>query len=195
MKTVIGLFDRYADAQAVANDLSMEGFDRNNISVMANNATGEYSEHVTTDAAGDGAGVGATTGTVVGGTLGVLAGLGALAIPGIGPVIAAGPLLAGLAGAGIGALAGGIVGALVDAGIPEEDAHYYYEGVRRGGTLVTAAVNDADAGRASAIMSRHGAVDVRERSSQWRERGYTGYDPNAEPYTEAEIRRERELYM
>ena len=191
MKTVVGLFDRYSDAQAVSNDLVAAGFDSNNISVMANNATGEYNDHVE----GDGAGVGATTGTVVGGTLGVLAGLGALAIPGIGPVIAAGPLLAGLAGAGVGALAGGIVGALVDAGIPEEDAHYYYEGVRRGGTLVSAAVNDADADRAASIMNRHGAVNVRERSAAWRERGYTGYNPDAAPYTEEEIRREREYYL
>ncbi len=194
MKTVVGLFDRYSDAQAVSNDLVAAGFDSNNISVMANNATGEYNDHVD-HVEGDGAGVGATTGTVVGGTLGVLAGLGALAIPGIGPVIAAGPLLAGLAGAGVGALAGGIVGALVDAGIPEEDAHYYYEGVRRGGTLVSAAVNDADADRAASIMNRHGAVNVRERSAAWRERGYTGYNPDAAPYTEEEIRREREYYL
>lgn len=191
MKTVVGLFDRYSDAQAVSNDLSSAGFNTSNISVMANNATGEYDEHVETN----GAGVGATTGTVVGGTLGVLAGLGAIAIPGIGPVIAAGPLLAGLAGAGVGALAGGIVGALVDAGIPEEDAHYYYEGVRRGGTLVTVAVEDADADRAASIMNRHGAVNVRERSTGWRERGYTGYNPSAEPYTSDEIRREREYYL
>lgn len=191
MKTVVGLFDRYSDAQAVANDLAAAGVDRNNISVVANNTTGEYTEHVETD----GAGVGATTGTVVGGTLGVLAGLGAIAIPGIGPVIAAGPLLAGLAGAGVGALAGGIVGALVDAGIPEEEAHYYYEGVRRGGTLVTAAVNDMDADNAANIMNRHGAVNVRERSTGWRERGYTGYDPAADPYTAEDIRRERGYYM
>jgi len=191
MKTVIGLFDRYSDAQAVSNDLASSGVDRNNISVMANNATGEYNEHVETD----GAGVGATTGTVVGGTLGVLAGLGALAIPGIGPVIAAGPLLAGLAGAGVGALAGGIVGSLVDAGIPEEDAHYYHEGVRRGGTLVTAAVDDANADSAASIMNRHNAVNVRERSAGWRERGYTGYSADSAPYTDEEIRREREYYM
>jgi len=194
MKTVVGLFDRYADAQAVANDLDAAGFDRNNISVVASNATGEYDEYVTTGDS-DGAGVGATTGAVVGGTLGVLAGLGAFAIPGIGPVIAAGPLLAGLAGAGVGALSGGILGALVDAGVPEEEAQYYTEGVRRGGTLVSAAVNDADADRAAAIMNRHGAVDIRERTSAWRERGWTGYDPNAEPYTVEDIRRERGYYM
>lgn len=191
MKTVVGLFDRYQDARDVANALSEAGFDANNISVVANNVTGEYTEHVESD----GAGVGATTGTVVGGTLGVLAGLGAIAIPGLGPVIAAGPLLAGLAGAGVGALTGGILGALVDAGIPEEEAQYYYEGVRRGGTLVTAAVNDADADRAAGIMNRMGAVNVRERSSQWRERGWTGYDPAADAYTAEDIRRERGYYL
>jgi hypothetical protein len=194
MKTVVGLFDTYSEAQSVASDLAAAGVTRDNVSVIANNSTGEYSQHAQTGDANDGAAVGATTGTVVGGTLGILAGLGAFAIPGIGPVIAAGPLLAGLAGAGVGALAGGLVGALVDAGIPEEDAHYYYEGVRRGGTLVTAAVQDADADRVSGIMSQHGAIDIKERSTGWQERGYTGYDPNAAAYTADEIAREREYY-
>jgi len=194
-KTVVGLFDTTAEAQSVVQELINSGFERNDISLVANNARGEYSAAREVGATGsstaEGAGAGAVGGGVLGGVFGLLVGVGALAIPGIGPVLAAGPLAAALGaagastlvGAGIGAATGGIVGALVGAGIPKEDAGFYAEGVRRGGTLVLVKSSDDMAQRAYDAMRRYGAVDVDERSESWRSSGWKGFDSNAEPYT------------
>jgi hypothetical protein len=125
MKTVVGTYDNIQTAYAVANDLISAGYSRNDISVIANDAKNEYAPYVGTTTAttvdtGDDVAKGAGIGAALGGLGGLLVGLGALAIPGVGPVIAAGPLLAALTGAGVGAVTGGIVGALVDMGIPDE---------------------------------------------------------------------------
>ena len=193
-KTVVGLFDSFSEAQNVVQELVDRGLPRDRISLVANDARGEYSKIYKAREAGatESAGAGAVGGGVLGGVLGLLVGLGALAIPGIGPVIAAGPLAAALGsagataavGAGIGAVSGGLLGALVGAGIPEEDANYYAEGVRRGGTLVMATADDAMANTAYSIMRSHGAVDIRTRGDQWRQSGWNRFDPNAGPYEE-----------
>ncbi len=192
-KTVVGLFDTFTAAQNVAQELVNAGFQRNDISLLASDRSGEYSRTVggTESAAGEGAAAGAVGGGVLGGTLGLLVGVGALAIPGIGPVLAAGPLAAALGtaaagtlvGAGVGAATGGVLGALVGAGIPEADAGFYAEGVRRGGTLVIVKASDDMANRAYDIMQRYGAVDVDKRDAEWRASGWTRFDENAEPYT------------
>jgi heat induced stress protein YflT len=195
-KTVVGLFDTFAEAQHVVQDLVNTGFRREDISLLANDARGEYQNYRTvgedtTSAAAEGAGAGAVGGGVLGGVLGLLVGVGALAIPGIGPVLAAGPLAAALGtagastlvGAGIGAATGGLIGALVGAGIPEEDASFYAEGVRRGGALVMVKTSDELAQSAYDTLRSHGAVDVDERSGAWRQSGWTGFNPNAEPYS------------
>ena len=106
-----------------------------------------------------------------------LLGWALLAIPGIGPIVAAGPLVAALTGAGIGAVAGGLIGALTDVGVPEEEAGYYAEGVRRGGTLVTINAEDSMADQAIDILEDHNAVDVEQRASAWKQSGWTGYSP------------------
>jgi len=108
----------------------------------------------------------ALTGGVVGGAAGLAASLMALSIPGIGPIVAAGPLVAMLSGAGAGAMAGGLIGALTDAGVPEENANYYAETVRRGGALVTVKVDESRADRAAEIMRVNGAIDLDERVSR-----------------------------
>src|SRR5690606_32970874 len=126
---------------------------------------------------------GAVTGGVVGGLTGVLLGLGVLAIPGFGPVLAAGPLVAGLAGAGIGAAVGGLVGALVSWGVPQEEAELYAESVRRGSTLVGLKADDDRVQQAVNIMNNHGPVDVQRRSEYWRATGWSGYDPDATAWT------------
>ena len=141
-----------------------------------------------------GAAAGAVTGGVVGGAAGLAASLMGLAIPGIGPIIAAGPIVATLSGAGVGAVAGGLIGGLTDMGVSKSDAEYYAESVRRGGALVTVRADDTRADRAAEIMREHGAVDIEQRAEQWRQRGWTGWNDKADPYTTADLDRDRDLY-
>ena len=141
-----------------------------------------------------GAATGAVTGGVVGGAAGLAASLMGLAIPGIGPIIAAGPIVATLSGAGVGAVAGGLIGGLTDMGVSKTDAEYYAESVRRGGALVTVRADDTRAERAAEIMREHGAVDIERRAEQWRQRGWTGWNDQAQPYTPEDIDRDRDLY-
>jgi uncharacterized protein (TIGR02271 family) len=180
-KTVIGTYTTMETAVAVVNDLVDAGFPRNAISVIANDPDHKYAAYVDHDTSADGAAAGAGIGAVVGGVGGLLLGLGALAIPGIGPVIAAGPLAATLAGAGVGAVAGGIIGALVNMGVPKESAEAYAESVRRGDVLVAAQVPDNQADQATRIMKRQGLVDIERQTQDWRASGWKGFDANATP--------------
>jgi len=197
-RTVVALYDDFRDASRAVQDLTQSGFSRSNISLVAGDPRGEYGRylgttetgaHMETSDVAEGAGVGAGVGAVLGGLGGLLVGLGALTIPGIGPVIAAGPLaaaLSGLAGAGVGAVAGGVagglLGAMADLGIPEEPASYYAEGVRRGGSLVTVRTPDEMANRAVDILNSHHPVDLNQRVSEWRSSGWAGFDQSADPY-------------
>jgi hypothetical protein len=191
IRTLSALFDNYDDASAAVRKVEAAGVPHADISIVASNEGERYSHHAatttntTTDttAAGtgetahksaDGAGAGASVGTVLGGGAGLLTGLGLLAIPGVGPVVAAGWLVATLTGAGVGAAAGGILGSLTGAGLSEEEAHSYAEGVRRGGTLVTVRADDATADRVASILREHGSVDMDERAQNWRNEGWTG---------------------
>ncbi|HET7670660.1 MAG TPA: YsnF/AvaK domain-containing protein [Burkholderiales bacterium] len=175
-KTVVGLMDSYSEAQAAVRDLSAAGFSGDHIGLVAHERhASDLGVKAKDGSAASGALAGAGAGAAVGGIAGLLLALAPLAIPGIGPIIAAGPIAAALAGAGLGALAGGMIGGLTKLGVPEEDAHVYAEGVRRGGTLVTAsAETDAQADRAVAILKRHGAVDIEERAATWRKEGWSG---------------------
>jgi uncharacterized membrane protein len=115
----------------------------------------------------EGATAGAVTGGTVGGTVGLLAGIGSLAIPGLGPFIAAGPIMAALSGAAAGATAGGLVGALVGLGIPEYEAKAYEERIKKGGYLVAVHVEDGDTGDVVRdIMKRNGIEDVSSASEK-----------------------------
>jgi uncharacterized protein (TIGR02271 family) len=191
MRTVVGLFNRFEDAQKVVQALRDGGFKGEDISLVARDRSGEYTRYLQgqkegqTENIADGAAAGAGVGAVLGGLGGILLGLGALAIPGIGPVVAAGPIAAGLAGAGAGAVAGGIVGALVDLGVPEDQANRYAEGIRRGGSLVTVRTQDEMANKAAQIMNRFNPVDVRGQSRQWQQNeNWSRFDANARPLTE-----------
>lgn len=173
-KTVVGLFDDFTQAQRAVQDLESNGIPRNDISLVANNAEGRYDAYTTVsddvaDGAANGAGAGATTGAVVGGGIGLLAGLGLLAIPGFGPIVAAGWIVSTITGAGIGAAAGGLLGALVGAGVPHEEATLYNEGVRRGGTLLAVKASDDMADRTAAILGQYGAVNIDERAESYRQ--------------------------
>jgi len=180
MKTVVGTFDNIQTAYAVANDLISAGFSRSDVSVVAHDPNKEYAAY-TDDRfvdPGDDVAAGAGIGAAIGGLGGLLVGLGALVIPGVGPVIAAGPLLAALTGAGVGAVTGGIVGALVDLGIPDEEAHIYSEGLSRGNVLVVAQVPDASAEAVTRMMQRPGLVDINRQAETWRASGWKAFDPN-----------------
>ena len=196
-QTVTGLYDTYDAAVSAVNDLEAAGVPHSEISIVANNVDNRYDRDRTSHAGAD-AGTGAGIGAAVGGVGGLLTGLGLLAIPGVGPVVAAGWLVAtavgAVGGAVVGGAAGGLVGSLTGAGVPEHDANFYAEGVRRGGTLVTARVDDARAPAAREILQRHNWVDPAVRGAAYREGGWTGFDANAPAYTADEIEAERRRY-
>jgi hypothetical protein len=135
---------------------------------------------------GAAAGTGATIGTVLGGGAGLLAGIGALAIPGVGPVVAAGWLIATLTGAGVGAAAGGLVGGLTGAGVSAEEAGVYNEGVRRGGTLVTVRTDEANVSRIESIMAERKSAGWRARDTEWRAAGWNGRSDDVDTLPPAE---------
>lgn len=193
-KTIVGVFNSVNDAQDAVRELEGQGIARHDISVVANKNAMGYDTLNKTDKTSDvvaDAGIGAAIGGV-GGLL--LAAAGAITIPVIGPILAAGPIAAALTGAGIGAAAGGLIGALTESGIPEEDAKYYAEGVRRGDVLVTVKTIEIRADDVCDVLDRHNAVDVDERVSNWRDRGWKGYRDDASPLADDELRREREYY-
>lgn len=198
-KTVTRLFDHYTDATKAVADLETLAIPRDQISLVASNAHGQHGAHEH-DGVNDHGDVtrGVSTGAVLGGAGGLLAGLGLLAIPGLGPIVAAGWLAATAAGAGIGAVGGAatgsIVGALKNAGHTDEEANVYSEGVRRGGTLVSARVAEAQVAEAEAILERNKSVDFVSRHAAYRAGGWERFDENAPAYTVEEIERERAPY-
>ncbi|AJD44678.1 hypothetical protein C9413_28550 [Rhizobium sp. SEMIA 4085] len=194
MRTVTGLFDDYSDARSAVNELESAGIPSDDISIVSNNGRDQDNASGAAEGAGTGAGIGAA----VGGAGGLLAGLGLLAIPGVGPVVAAGWLVATAAGAAAGAVAGGVtgglIGALTSSGVSEEDAHLYAEGVRRGGTLVSARVDEGRVAEAEAILRRSNWVDPTERRRAYMEEGWTRFDDSLDPYSPEQIEQERNRY-
>ena len=143
MATVVGLFDSRDAAQAAIEQLRSTGIEANKISVVMKSREEQQDLATDTGVAG-GAVTGAVGGGVLGGLAGLLVGIGALAIPGVGPFIAAGPIVAALAGVGVGGALGGITGALVGMGIPEYEAKRYEGAVRNGGTLLSVHCDTSD---------------------------------------------------
>lgn len=174
MKTIVAVYDDIQDARAAIDDLVDAGYSFEAISLLAPNKEGEYVTEV--DETAEGAGEGAIAGGILGGLTGALVGLVALAIPGVGPIIAAGPIAAALAGAGIGAVSGGLLGALASAGIPDQETEYYVEAIRRGSAVVTIQVDQHGLERAQGILNRHHAVDIETRAQSWQDEGWTGFD-------------------
>lgn len=198
-KTISKLYDNYSDAQRAVAELEAAGLPHSEISLVANNSDDWYGSSKKdrdgdgTDDRAEAAGKGAGIGGGLGAAAGLAAGLGLLAIPGLGPVVAAGWLAATATVAAAGAATGGIIGALSQAGVSEDDAHVYAEGIRRGGTLVTARVPDSDYTRYDAIL-RRSSVDLAQRRAAYREQGWTRFDPALEPYSPDQVTRERQLY-
>src|SRR5215207_1772363 len=169
MATISRLYKDYDTGARVVAELERAGIPHDDISIIANNDSGWFdrdgSKRIDRDADGtddraEGAATGAGIGATLGGVTGLLAGLGMLAIPGIGPVVAAGWLASTAAMAVAGGATGGLIGALTQSGIGEDEARTYAEGVRRGGTLVTARVPDSDRTRVEAIMDRYSSTET-----------------------------------
>src|ERR1700722_10827788 len=159
---VFGIYANPTAAELAVDRLVHAGFSNDDVSVLMSDVDGTKDfAHEKATKAPEGTAVGVTTGGVVGGTLGLLAGIGALAIPGVGPLIAAGPIMAALAGLGVGGAVGGLVGALVGMGIPEYEAKRYEGRVKGGGTLLSVHCDTSDQiSRAKELLKGTGASDV-----------------------------------
>jgi hypothetical protein len=157
-----GIYTTRTGVENAVDALKAAGFRNTDISVLFpyNEGTKDFAHEKGTKAP-EGAATGVGTGAVIGGTLGWLAGIGSLAIPGVGPFIAAGPIMAALAGAGVGGAVGGVAGALIGLGIPEYEAKRYEGRVKSGGILLSVHCDDSEwTKRAKKILERTGAEDV-----------------------------------
>ncbi|QIF02864.1 hypothetical protein [Roseimicrobium sp. ORNL1] len=165
-KSVFCIATTQGQAEKIVRNLQANGFADSEISVLLPETSGTHDiGHIKASKAPEGAVTGATTGGVAGGVLGLLAGIGALAIPGLGPFIAAGPIMAALSGAAVGASAGGLVGGLIGLGIPEIEAKKYEEKLKKGNYLISAHVNDNDQEeRAKRIFKDAEAEDITSAS-------------------------------
>ena len=164
---VFGIYPLAAQAESAVDALIAAGFRSTDISVLlpGHVQSTQAFAHVKETKAPEGATLGVTAGGAIGGVLGVLAGVGALAIPGVGPLIAAGPIMAGLAGLGVGGAVGGLVGALMGMGIPEYEAKRYEGRVKGGGTLLSVHCDTSDEiSRAKNILKGTRAEDIASTS-------------------------------
>ena len=197
-ETILAVYSTLGAAERAVHSLVDAGYPRPDIGLAARDIDNQAERTVKGNIAGGEdveAAEGAGFGALVGGLTGLVLGLTAITIPGIGAIIAAGPLaalLGGTTGAAIGATAGAVTGgvtaSLIDLGVFEEDAGYYAESVRRGGALVSVTVHDPDkVSRAAEILRNHNPVDVEYRATQWKMKGWKGFDPTVEPYAPVDL--------
>jgi hypothetical protein len=171
-KAVFGIYKTVPETEEAVSRLTANGFSSDDISVLLpdSHSTKQFAHEKNTKAP-EGTTTGATAGGVVGGTLGLLAGIGALAIPGVGPFIAAGPIMAALAGIGVGGTVGGFIGALVGMGIPEYEAKRYEGWIKEGGILLSVHCDtSAEIDRAKDILNRthaQGIASTGEKSADY----------------------------
>jgi uncharacterized membrane protein len=173
---VVALLEDPNEVQKAVEELLQSGFDRKEIGVISSETLRDTQATIAA----------ASKGIALGGLAGMLLGAATLLIPGIGLTLVAGPALP-LLGAAFGALAGGLIMGLTSRGVPEDDAHAYAEGLRRGGALITVvARNDGLAAKAAEVLKRHGAVDIDERRQAWRKQGWSGRFEHKEELATAE---------
>jgi hypothetical protein len=188
-QTVTYVYDDPSLAGQAVRALEASGFTSDEISIVRQ-GEGDMLTHQD-DSVADGASTGASLGLAAGAGAGLLASLGVIALPGLGPLVAAGVLATTLATGAAGAVGGGILGALIDYGISEEEAPIYAENLRRGGTLVSVRTADNRVADAELTMQRFSPVDISERGQAYRDEGWTGYDPDAPLASPDEIEMER----
>ena len=178
--SVFGIYPTITQAERSVDALVNGSFSNDDISVLAPDlqSTKEFAHEKNTKAP-EGATTGAAAGGAVGGTLGLLAGVGALAIPGLGPFIAAGPIMAALAGLGVGGAVGGLVGALVGMGVPEYEAKRYEGRVKDGGVLLSVhCATSEEIKRAKKILEDTGAQDISSSGEKAGDERYAAAAPN-----------------
>ena len=198
------LYDSYVDANQVIAALEAAGVPPSETSLISNNSDSWYRAGKTANAVlvqkdgasskAPGKAEGAALGVAIGATAATAGSLVTmLALPGVGAVVGAGWLAAMLGSMAIGGVTGGLLGALTNAGISEEDAHVFVEGVRRGGTLVAARMPQAELPKIESMMNQS-AVKLSERCGLYRKSGWQSFDPRAAPYTADQVRSERALH-
>ena len=188
MGTIVGLFESRDEAVKAVTALKKARFAADDMSIVMRDS-GQAADVAVdagiTDSSGDAAATGAIGGGLLGGLAGLVLGAGALAIPGIGPIIAAGPIAAMLTGGALGAATGGIIGALTEAGIPEEEATHYQSGVERGGILLSVKVPDGREAEAREVLKHAGPHDIDYHRAKWEKDPAFRYDIEAQPATSA----------
>ena len=194
MKTTRYLFTAYNSAQTAARQLIRSGIASQNITFVASKADGRRPSNGDS-ATSSGAASGAAVGSVVGIGAGIMAALGVPAIPGLGPLVAAGILATTIVTTTGGVLAGSLIGGLIEYGSDEKNAHVYAQGVRRGGTFISVRSADDQAASVDAIMRRNGGVHAAERRNAYAEGGWSTYDEAIPAYTPKEIERQRPRYQ
>jgi len=206
LETIVAVYDHFDAANKAVQDLVNDGFSRDDIGLAVNNGgrQGKYNNlEANVDKYEDVTGPeGGTFGAVVGGLAGAAVALTAIVIPGIGPIIAAGPLVALLGGATgaviggtAGAISGGVAASFIHLGISDDEADYYAEAIRRGNAVVTVTAKDQNqASLISDILRRYQPINLKRRADEWRQKGWRGYDPQTEPYTNEDLKKERDSY-
>jgi hypothetical protein len=195
--TVTRLYDDYFDARAIVAELEAIGVPQRDVSIIVNNSDRAHFKPVLSTQGGvTGAIVGAGIGALLGIVMSILAAFGVISVPGLGSIVAGGWLGAALFGAASGATAGavvgGVVGAIRHAGVTQAEAQVYLEGVRRGGSMVSASVNGRLLTSAREVFARRASVDPVARGRRYREAGWTGFDETAPDFTPQDVARERD---
>lgn len=176
VKSVVGSFNSFDDAAGAARGLRAAGFLESDVNVVANDVRrslgkGTAATKPVTDEEASAAATGVVAGCAVGSAAGIAISLLGLTVSGLGPILAAGPIAAALAGAGIGAVAGGLIGGLTDLGITPSTAENHVKAVIRGAALVTVSADASRVDEAETIMRSHDAFDIEDRVQQWRSAG------------------------
>lgn len=185
-QTITRLYDNSIHAEQALQALRNAGLTEDQVSIVANRSSDPVNNPEAASDAAEGAATGAGVGGAVGAGAGLLAGVGLLAIPGIGPVVAAGWLaataLGAVAGAVTGGAAGGLVGSLTSDGMSEDHANVYAEGIRRGGSMVTARVPDDRESEVNRILATYPSVEPAARGAEYRRDGWQRFDEKAAPF-------------